>query len=95
MAFYPYPVIALALKAKGFDPDKSSSVQKLSMSFEHIYEIFRSQIRSFYNADAFKSIFEIIHSGLGLGYNLQTGHVVNPLDGTALTDPEVTFSEPR
>jgi len=34
---------------------------------------------------------EIVHSGLGLGYNADTGEAKNPLNGTAITDPEVVF----
>lgn len=94
MVFYSKPLIALALKAKGMDPD---TADHSSLDFQDIYDIVMQQVRSFIKipdgdfTPRGDFILEIAHSGLGLGYNKQTEDAVNPLDGTAIKDPEVIF----
>ncbi|KAI9656306.1 MAG: hypothetical protein M1821_004969 [Bathelium mastoideum] len=83
------PLIALALKAKGVDPDTASPVDRSSLGFQEIRDTAMKQVLSFIGKRDLVCIPEIACSGLGLGYNVQTGHAVNPLDGTTITDPAV------
>jgi hypothetical protein len=91
MVFYSYPIVNLALKARGIDPDTATSEQKLSISYREFYDRLLTQVQSFTETNLFQFIFEIVHSGLGLGYDVCKDTAKNPLDGTAITDPEVLF----
>jgi hypothetical protein len=91
MVFYSYPIVNLALKARGIDPDTATSEQKLSISYREFYDRLMTQVQSFTETNLFQFIFEIVHSGLGLGYDVRKDTAKNPLDGTAITDPEVLF----
>ena len=92
MVFYSKPLIALALKAKGVaDPDKATLEDCLSLEFQHIRAVIMEQVSSFIGIPGLDFIPEIAHSGLGLGYNIDTGAAVSPWDGATITDPEVLF----
>jgi len=91
MVFYPYPVVNSLLRARGINPDHATDAQKLSISYRDFYAALWSQVQTFVDTNLFQFIFEIVHSGLGLGYNIQTGKAVNPLDGTAIKDDNVLF----
>jgi hypothetical protein len=88
MVFYPDPIIDLALKDKHIHLKK---VGRYTLSYERICDVFRTQLLSFHSANEYCFIFEIVFTGLGLGYNVQNGTARNPLDGTLLTDPDVIF----
>ncbi|KAF2025565.1 hypothetical protein EK21DRAFT_116654 [Setomelanomma holmii] len=91
MMFYSYPVVNEALRNRGIDPDKATAAQKVEKSYRELHELFRKQVQSFADTNFFQFIFEIVLSGFELGYNARTGHAVNPLDGSAIEDPEVLF----
>ncbi|KAI9688986.1 MAG: hypothetical protein M1822_000723 [Bathelium mastoideum] len=73
----------------GVDPDTASPVDRSSLGFQEIRDTAMKQVLSFIGKRDLVCIPEIACSGLGLGYNVQTGHAVNPLDGTTITDPAV------
>jgi hypothetical protein len=91
MVFYSKPLIALALQAKGMDPDKVTLEDRSKLDSQDFYDVTMKQVSSFIGVPNLNFIPEIVHSGLGLGYNKQTGKAINPLDGTPITDPEVVF----
>jgi hypothetical protein len=91
MVFYSYPVVNLALRARGLDSGRATPEQKLSISYQEFYDRLMAQVQSFTETNLFQVIFEIVHSGLGLGYDVRKDIAKNPLDGTAITDPEVLF----
>jgi hypothetical protein len=91
MVFYSYPVVNSALRARGVDPDKATTEQKLAISYQEFYDLSMSQVQSFTETNSFQFIFEIVHSGLGLGYDVRKDQAVNPLDGTPITDRDVLF----
>lgn len=71
MVFYSKPLIALALalKAKGMDP---SLADRSSLDFRGIREIVMEEVSSFIGIRGLDVIAEVAHSGLGLGYHMQT-----------------------
>ncbi|KAI8718591.1 hypothetical protein NCS52_00638400 [Fusarium sp. LHS14.1] len=87
MVFYAEPLIALAEETTPLDPllDRRS--------YEHIGHTFMNQVLSFagVGAKAYNFILEVVHSGLGLGYDVYTGKATNPLNGESLTSPAVIF----
>lgn len=89
MVFDSKPIIAGVFEASGLDPKKASPKDRLNLDFMAIYRTVREQVSSFIKNSGLKIIPEIVHSGLGLGYNILTGEAVNPLDGTAIEDKEV------
>lgn len=91
MVFYSKPIVALALKARGIDPDRATLADRLSLDYRHIHDVVTRQVMSYVGVHNLDFIPEIVHNGLGLGYNIQTGKAFNPMDGTAITDLEVIF----
>jgi hypothetical protein len=93
MVFYSQPLIALALKAKGMDLDTASLADRSSLDFQEIHDVVMKQVLPFLEIgiQGLNFIPEIVHTGLGLGYNIQTKGAVNPLNGVPITDPEVVF----
>ncbi|KAL9117163.1 MAG: hypothetical protein Q9187_006304 [Circinaria calcarea] len=100
MVFYPDPIIALVLKNWGFDsehkdwgfdPEHASLELREYLPFEGYYDTLLDQLLSFYEAPEFTFIFEITHTGLGLGYNKQDNTAKNPLTGAPLKNREVIF----
>lgn len=60
-------------------------------SFEHLYETVYEQVKSFVNigSPGYNFILEIGHSGLGLGYDLRTREMSNPLNGIRIKSDKV------
>lgn len=94
MVLYLQPVVALALKAKGINPDTASLADRSRPAFQDIRDMVMEQVLSFLEigVQGLNFVPEIVHTGLGLGYDVQTGRSLNPLDGTAITDPEVILA---
>jgi hypothetical protein len=91
MVFYPDPIIALALKNCGFDSEHATLELREFLPFKVYYTTLLEQLLSFYEAPEFTFIFEITHTGLGLGYNKQDSTAKNPLTGAPLENREVIF----
>ncbi|KAJ9604493.1 hypothetical protein H2200_011329 [Cladophialophora chaetospira] len=97
MVFYSKPLLALALRASGLVPDRTSLADCLKFSFQKLRNTLFKQVSSFIEFEGagvaknktISFIPEIVHSGLGLGYNLETERAVNPWTGEAITDQEV------
>lgn len=89
LVFYAKPLIALARQTS------DSKLRADWRTYQHIHKIFRDQVLSFVDLDvkgqSYSFIPEIVHSGLGLGYDKQTGEARNPLDGQVLQDRQVIF----
>jgi hypothetical protein len=62
-------------------------------SYEHIRHTFMNQVLSFVGVGvgSYNFILEIVHSGLGLGYNIIEHTATNPLNGELLIDKDVIF----
>ena len=92
--FFSQPILALALEARGIDPSTASLVDRSNLDYEHLYRITLAHVSSFFEISETGRCFfipEIVHSGLGLGYNMRTGQSVDPLDGSPITSPEVVL----
>ncbi|KAJ5731694.1 uncharacterized protein N7483_006202 [Penicillium malachiteum] len=86
IVFYPKTLKTLA------EETTSASSRYPRQSFEPLYNTFMKQVMSFVKVgDGNHFILEIVHSGLGLGYDKKTGKAINPLDGTPLKDKEVIY----
>lgn len=83
MVFYANELVNLAEEHK-----KSN---KHGDTYEYIYQIFKAQVESFVGVGptSYNFILEIVHSGLGLGYNRETKIATNPLNGSPLTNGRV------
>jgi glycerophosphoryl diester phosphodiesterase len=108
MVFYSQPIIDLALKAIGKDPGDHADADRLNLRYEHLLNITQTHVLSFVEIAGRQVtnqisdtkvdpvypllIPEIVHSGLGLGYDIRTGTARNPLDGSLITDPETILS---
>jgi hypothetical protein len=103
MVFYPQPIMEIALKDKGLPvelPDTLKSDRRVWMerlekvtfldlkktAMEHIRSFIDIPIPQFGNV-----ILEIVHSGIGLGYNESVGSCTNPKNGHAIKSAEVIF----
>jgi hypothetical protein len=62
-------------------------------SYEHLYRTFMNQVLSFVGVGdgSYNFILEIVHSGLGLGYDKVNKTARNPLNGQLLADKDVVF----
>ncbi|KAJ5915305.1 hypothetical protein N7454_011059 [Penicillium verhagenii] len=86
IVFYPKTLRMLA------EEKKSVNSRSPKESFQHIYDTFMEQVMSFVEVgDGNHFILEIVHSGLGLGYDKKTGKAKNPLDWVPLKDREVIY----
>lgn len=86
MVFYSWPIIDLALKAAEYPKTR------FELTYEDILEVAKAHILSFVEIsgrDNLLLIPEIVHSGLGLGYDIRRKIARNPLDGSIITDPSV------
>ncbi|KAF9698433.1 hypothetical protein EKO04_003822 [Ascochyta lentis] len=108
MVFYSQPIIDLALEAIGKDPRDHADADRLNLRYEHLLNITETHVLSFIEIAGRQVtnqisdtkvdpvypllIPEIVHSGLGLGYDIRTGTARNPLDGSLITDPETILS---
>ena len=75
MVFYSQPIIALALRALGKDPDTATPADRFSLGYGHLLHTTLMHVTSFIELlNTFKGfsnfIPEIVYSGLGLGYNV-------------------------
>lgn len=103
MVFYAEPILKLALQAEGLDPTENKPWMKIStqdllkggrtLSYAALKTAARDHIFSFVELGGSEGlqlfIPEIVHSGLGLGYDVQKGVAKNPLTGEPITDLEV------
>ena len=87
MVFYSQQLVDLAMETKPIDPQWNRK------SYQHLRYITMKQVSSFVGVGdgSYNFILEIAHSGLGLGYNVQTGKATNPLNGEILTDKNIIF----
>lgn len=94
LKFCPHMIIVFYPKTlKALVEGKTSRSSKSSRpSFGDIYNTFMEQVLSFVEVgDGEHFILEIVHSGLGLGYNKETGEARNPLNGVPLKNSEVIY----
>ncbi|KAK3997430.1 hypothetical protein QBC44DRAFT_303634 [Cladorrhinum sp. PSN332] len=92
--FYSYPIIELALKPKGIykTVDEASLEERTSLGYEHLYSVTEQHTRSFINLRITRYpqiIPEIVYNGLGLGYNIKTGEVLDPRNHNPIIDEEI------
>lgn len=66
--------------------------------YRHLYKTFMDQVQSFVEIPAedrriapYSFTLEIVHTGLGLGYDHQAGEARNPINGDLLTEDKVKF----
>lgn len=83
MVFFAGDLVKLAE-----ENDKSN---KHGDTYEYIRQTFMDQVHTFVKVGptSYKFILEIVHSGLGLGYNKKTKKATNPLNGSQLKDKRV------
>ena len=89
MVFYSQPLVGLALQGKGIDSLAATPTDRFNLKYKEIYDTVMDQVSSFIGIRGLNFTPEIVHTGLGLGYDIQTGNARNPLDGTTITDAEV------
>ncbi|KAK4032464.1 WD40-repeat-containing domain protein [Parachaetomium inaequale] len=96
IVFYPQPILDIALAGKGLALKTTSPEERLEvLDYEYLTKITRDHICSFIDnpIPEFGPIIpEIVHCGLGLGYDTNKGTAVNPKDGSAISDQEVLLS---
>jgi hypothetical protein len=68
-----------------------SHEEHFKLTYEQLFEATEKHVFSFVKIGGYEGyplfIPEIVHSGLGLGYDIRTGVARNPLDWSAITDP--------
>lgn len=89
MVFFPEPMVQNMLKDIAIGSDSDETLDPSTVPFEDMCRSFEAQVLGFVQRADLKLIPEIVHSGLGLGYDKQTGAAVNPLNGDAITENEV------
>ena len=104
MVFYSQPIMNIALTNKGLplklpgNPmnDWSMWMERLEkVTFDDLKQTAREHIRSFIEnpIPTFGHVIpEIVHSGLGLGYNNSGCRSLNPKNGDTIKSAEVTFN---
>lgn len=104
MVFYPQPIMNIALTGKGLplklpgNPmnDWLGWMERLEkVTFQDLKQTAMEHIRSFIEnpIPQFGHVIpEIVHSGLGLGYNKSGGRSTNPKNGDTIKSAEVTFN---
>lgn len=89
MVFYSWPILKLALEEAGL-----SHEDRFKLTYGQLLDAAEKHIFSFVEIGGYEGypllIPEIVHSGLGLGYDIRTGVARNPLDWSAITNPSVT-----
>lgn len=94
MVFFPHYIVALAAET---EPDEEGSPgpqhQDRRRTYKHIYDTFMKQVLSFVHVgpNSYNFILEIVHSGLGLGYDVKTNTAKGPLDWMPLEKEDVIF----
>lgn len=99
VVFYSQLIIDLALREKNKNPAKMKDEEKLlfgyeKLNFNHLVDVTRRHVMSFVELGGPRAnlfIPEIVHSGLGLGYDSLSNTAVNPLNGTPIEDLAVIF----
>ncbi|OWY50600.1 hypothetical protein AALT_g11876 [Alternaria alternata] len=88
LLFYSEPITNLALKESGVN-------DLLLLEYEDLLRTTKRHVESFFpiGGNQSRPIFipEIVHSGLGLGYDIQTKVARDPLTGSIIKDPKVIF----
>lgn len=96
MVFYPEPIVKIALERKGCAVEDTTPDELLELlDLEYLTMTTRNHIMSFIMNPVpgyGQLIPEIVHSGLGLGYDALRGTAANPKDGSPITDPEIIFA---
>lgn len=96
MVFYPQPIVDLALGQKGLSLKTTSPKKRLEvLSYERLKNTAMENIKSFIDnpiPEFGQIIPEIVHCGLGLGYDTRRGTAVNPKDGSPISDPELLLA---
>ncbi|KAF2677707.1 hypothetical protein K458DRAFT_436446 [Lentithecium fluviatile CBS 122367] len=88
LVFYSEAITNLALKERGVK-------DLLLLEYEDLLRTTKRHVQSFFaiGGNLSRPVFipEIVHSGLGLGYDIQTKVARDPLTGSIIKDPEVVF----
>jgi hypothetical protein len=96
MVFYPQPIRDIALKNKGLTFQTTTPEEQLEkLDYEYLVQTTKEHIMSFVDTpipDYGPFIPEIVHSGLGLGYNVRQRTAVNPKDGSPIKDRDVLLA---
>ncbi|MGO6747739.1 hypothetical protein ACCS93_35750 [Rhizobium ruizarguesonis] len=90
LVIHTSPLMDAAFRTLGVDPADRAPEQYRRLTYDLFQDIAMEQILSFVERPH-KGIFvpEIGFSGLGLGYDKETGTATNPYDGTHIIDPKV------
>jgi hypothetical protein len=96
IVFYWQMLLTSALRFWRLNPDEVSLSARLKFDLQKVRDCLMEQVSSFIRLPGLwgpgeKISFtpEIVHSGLGLGYDEGAGTAVNPWNGEAITDDEV------
>ncbi|KAI0546426.1 WD40-repeat-containing domain protein [Xylaria curta] len=96
MVFSPRPIMDIALKGKNLTMNNSTAQQRLeSLDYPYLVKVTRSHIDTFLNVSLPRYgqlVPEIVHSGLGLGYDIRRSKAANPKDGSPISDPNVVLA---
>lgn len=96
VVFYPQPILDIALEAKGLTSEITGPEERLKvLDYDHLKEVTMQHIRSFIDnpiPEFGQIIPEIVHCGLGLGYDTRQGTAVNPRDASPISDPEILLA---
>ncbi|KAF2103266.1 hypothetical protein NA57DRAFT_72241 [Rhizodiscina lignyota] len=98
MVFYAKPFIDYAMEKRNISPADATPKKLLEkLDYNIIYKTVMEQVQSFIEMrstnPSYELVLEIVHSGLGLGYDVATGTARNPLDGKPIDvkEEEVIF----
>lgn len=96
MVFYPQPILDIALRGKGWALNTTSTKERLEiLDYEYLRNTTMEHIKSFVDnpIPEFGQIMpEIVHCGLGLGYDTRQKTAVNPKDGSPISDQELLLA---
>lgn len=96
MVFDTNPIVKIALERKGWPVEDTTYDELLELlDLEYLTTTTRNHIMSFIMnpVPGYGQIIpEVVHSGLGLGYDALRGTAVNPRNGSPITDPETIFA---
>ena len=88
------PPLIMVFSAEALDKlAKANNSTRLEPTYKQLYKTILNQVESFVcvGKHRYSFILEIGHSGLGLGYDSQTGRAKNPLDGDPIRDKRVIY----
>lgn len=96
MVFYPEPIMKIAMERKGRAVEDTTPEELLELlDLEYLTTTTRNHIMSFIMNPVpgyGQLIPEIVHSGLGLGYDALRGTAVHPKNGLPILEPEAIFA---